>query len=222
MVPTAIARQAKGAGLDMIAICDHNSVANAAVVAKAGQRESLAVLPGVEITTREEVHILGVFSPERDLSEIQSLMDDNLSGENDEKAFGLQVVVDEWDEPTEVDEKLLIGATALTLEQAVEAIHRFGGLAIAAHIDREGFGLIGQLGFIPPGLPLDALEVSPRASAREWKEKCKRRFPVITSSDAHRLADVGRSSTTFLAREPSFDEVRKALAGEDGRELLSN
>lgn len=220
MVPTAIARRAKSVGLDMIAICDHNSLANAAVVAKAGRRESLAVLPGIELTTREEVHVLGLFSPAEDLREIQALVDDRLTGENDEEAFGLQVVVDEWDEPTDVETKLLVGATTLTLEEAVDAIHRFGGLAIAAHIDREGFGILGQLGFIPAGLKLDAVEVSPRAAPREWEGRRAGGFPVITSSDAHRLADIGRSSTSFLAAEPSFEEIGRALTGRDGRKVV--
>ena len=219
MVPTAIVRQAKTVGLDVIAVCDHNSVANALSVAKVGERESLTVIPGIEITTREEVHILGLFGAQQDLSGIQELVDRNLSGENDEEAFGLQVVVDEWDEPTDLETKLLIGATALTLEEVVDAIHGCGGLAIAAHIDREGFGLVGHLGFIPPRLCLDALEVSARVSHREWVDKWPD-FPVITSSDAHCLVDIGRSSTSFLAPVASLEEIGKALARKDGRKVV--
>lgn len=219
MVPTAIVRQAKQVGLDMIAVCDHNSVANTLSVARVGERESLAVIPGIEITTREEVHILGLFPARQDLSGIQDLVDRNLSGENDEEAFGFQVVVDEWDEPMELETRLLIGATTLKLEEVVDAIHGIGGLAVAAHIDREGFGLVGQLGFIPPKLGLDALEVSARVSHREWIEKWSE-FPVITSSDAHCLMDIGRSATSFLARAASLDEFGKALARKGGRKVV--
>ena len=220
MVPSAIVRRAKTVGLDMVAVCDHNSVANVTAVARVGERERLCVIPGVEIASREEVHVLGLFGPELDLRGLQRMIDDNLEGENEQDAFGLQVVVDEWDEPTDVETKLLIGATGLTLEEVVAAIHRFGGLAIAAHIDREGFGLIGQLGFVPRGLPLDALEVSPRASQGEWQERWRGELPVITSSDAHRLDEIGRTSTSFLAEEASFDEMRKALKGQDGRRVV--
>ncbi len=220
MVPTAIVKQAKTVGLDMVAVCDHNSVANVAAVASVGEREQLCVIPGIEIASREEVHILGLFGPELDLVGLQRLVDENLEGVNEEDAFGLQVVVDERDEPTDVETKLLIGATALTLEEVVATIHAFGGLAIAAHIDREGFGLIGQLGFIPRGLPLDALEVSPRASQSEWDGRWQGEFPVITSSDAHHLEEIGRVSTRFQAEEASFDEIRKALKGQDGRKVL--
>jgi len=219
MVPTAIVRQVKALGLDMIAICDHNSGENALAVARAGERESIVVVPGIEITTREEVHILGLFRNEPDLIGIQTLVDEHLSGENDSETFGLQVVVDEWDQPTALNAKLLIGATTLTLEEVVNAIHDFRGLAIAAHIDREGFGLIGQLGFIPPGLQLDALEVSARASHKEWDEQWEA-FPVITSSDAHRLDDIGKCTTSFLAGEANLDEIGKALSRQDGRRVM--
>jgi predicted metal-dependent phosphoesterase TrpH len=219
MVPTAIVKQVKAAGLDMIAICDHNTVENALAVARAAEREPICVIPGIEITSREEVHVLGLFSPEQDLLGIQTLIDENLSGENDAEAFGHQIVVDERDEPIGVNTRLLIGATSLTLEEVVDAIHRFGGLAVASHIDREGFGIIGQLGFIPPGLELDALEVSPRVSHRQWSEEWAA-YSVITSSDAHRLADIGRSYTLFLVNEPNLDEIGKALGRQDGRKVL--
>jgi predicted metal-dependent phosphoesterase TrpH len=219
MIPTAMVRRVKALGLEMIAVCDHNSVENALAVVRAGARESLCVIPGIEITSREEVHILGLFRREEELAAIQSLIDDNLPGENDAETFGLQVIVNEWDDPLGINTKLLIGATTLTLEEVVDGIHRLGGLAIASHIDREGFGLLGQLGFIPEGLELDALEVSSRASHREWDAKWES-FPVITSSDAHRLADIGRSPTTFFLDEPSFEEIRRALARENGRRIM--
>ena len=219
MVPTAIVRQAKAQGLDLVAICDHNTLANARAVVQVGERESIAVVPGIEITTREEVHVLGLFEPERDLEGMQALVDHSLSGENDEETFGIQVVVDEWDEPVAIETALLIGATSLTLEETVDAIHEYGGLAVAAHIDREGFGLIGQLGFVPPGLQLDALEVSPRASHQEWDREWQD-FPVITSSDAHCLVDIGKSSTSFLCLEATLDEIGMSLQQEQGRRMV--
>jgi len=219
MVPTAIVRQVKAVGLDMIAICDHNSVENALAVARAGAKEALCVIPGIEVTTREEVHILGLFRSEEALAGIQTLIDENLTGENDAETFGPQVIVNEWDEPIGLNAKLLIGATALALEDVVDGIHRFGGLAIASHIDREGFGLLGHLGFIPVGLKLDALEVSSRASHKEWDAEWES-YPVITSSDAHCLVDIGKSPTTFLLDGPAFGEIEKALAQEDGRRIM--
>ena len=98
------------------------------------------------------------------------------------------MIVNEQEEVVGFSERLLIGATDITIERLVDLIHQHGGLAIAAHVDREGFGIIGQLGFIPESLPLDALELADPA-----KRSCipqTGRLPVITSSDAHRLEDV--------------------------------
>jgi predicted metal-dependent phosphoesterase TrpH len=217
MQATAIVEQAKKVGLDMIGICDHNSAENVAALVKAGARVGLAVIPGMEVTSSEEVHILGLFDTETDLMLLQDIVYENLPGENSEEAFGSQYVIDEWDNPIGINSKLLIGATLLTVEQIVDAIHERAGLAVAAHVDRERFSLIGQLGFIPKGLKLDALEVStPCAAAKEYD------YPVICSSDAHFLEDIGKNPSCFMVEEASVHEIGKALRQELGRRIVSN
>ncbi|MCK7491316.1 MAG: hypothetical protein MZW92_06045 [Comamonadaceae bacterium] len=84
----------------------------------------------------------------------------NCSGKNDEDAFGIQAIVNEAGEVEGFNDRLLIGASDISLNEAVELIHSLNGLAIASHIDRQAFGIIGQLGFVPPDVPFDALEVS--------------------------------------------------------------
>ena len=215
MQATAIVKQAKRIGLDMIGVCDHNSAENVAAVAKAGLREGLSVIAGMEITSREEAHILGLFEDERDLMEMQDLVYENLPGENYEESFGPQTVVDEWDRVVGENHRLLIGATALTVEQLVDEIHKHSGLAIASHVDRERFSLIGQLGFIPDGLGLDAVEVSRPPSAGQVYD-----YPVVTFSDAHFLEDIGRSCTHFVIEDLSVGEIGKALRSEMGRRIV--
>ncbi len=217
MQTTAIIEQAKKVGLDMIGICDHNSAENVSAVMKAGVREGLPVIPGIEITSCEEVHILGLFNTEQDLMHLQDMVYDNLSGENREQFFGPQTVVDEWDHVLGTNHRLLIGATALTVEQIVKAIHNRAGLAIASHVDRERFSLIGQLGFIPKGLELDALEVSTPSSIKQGYD-----YPVVTFSDAHFLDDIGKSYTHFMIEDVSVDEIKKALHNEMGRRIIVN
>jgi PHP family Zn ribbon phosphoesterase len=214
MIPRMIVRQAKQVGLDIIAICDHNSMDNVDAVTRAGESEGLCVIPGMEITTREEVHILGLFRTEASLREMQRIVYDSLPGENDEEAFGPQTIVDEYDRVIGSNTKLLIGATTLAVEEVVQAVHRLQGLAIASHVDREGFSIIGQLGFIPPALGLDALEVSRPQAAEAWKD-----YPVITCSDAHFLSDIGRATTTFTLEEATIDEIELALLDKDGRKV---
>ena len=217
MQAAAIIEQAKKVGLDMIGICDHNSAENVRAIMKAGERQGLAVIPGVEVTSREEVHILGLFSTEQELMGLQDIIYENLPGQNDEEAFGPQLVIDEYDNVVSQNSRLLIGATTLTLEQVIDAIHQFAGLAVASHVDRQRFSLIGQLGFIPNGLKLDAVEVSnPSSAGQEYG------YPVVTSSDAHFLEDIGKNSTCFMIEEASLQEISKALRCELGRMVVSN
>lgn len=148
---------------------------------------------------------------------LQEMVYENLSGENYEQFFGPQTVVDEWDRVLGTNHRFLIGATALTVEQIVKAIHRRSGLAIASHVDRERFSLIGQLGFIPKGLGLDALEVSTPSSTIQ-----RYGYPVVTFSDAHFLEDIGKSSTCFMIEDTSALEIGRALRRELGRMVVSN
>lgn len=204
-------------GLDMIGICDHNSAENVMAVMKAGLREGLSVIAGMEVTCREEAHILGLFEDEHALMQMQEVVYANLPGTYYDESFGPQTVVDEWDHAIGANHRLLIGATTLTVEQVVEAVHQHSGIAIASHVDRERFSLIGQLGFIPEGLSLDAVEVSRPSTMQQTYN-----YPVVTSSDAHFLEDIGRHYTYFLLEELSVNEIRKALQNEMGRSLDLN
>ena len=215
MSPRNIIREAKTKGLDIIGICDHNSAENFPAVERSGSREGIKVIGGMEITTREEVHVLALFGNDRDLFSMQEEVYAKLHGTNDEKRYGLQVVVNEHDEVLSFNSKLLIGATDMSIEEVVELVHQFNGIAIAAHIDREGFSILANLGFIPESLDLDALEIVQPAGRDNIDTP--REFAFITSSDAHFIDDIGKRYTCFLMKERSFEEIRMCLAGENGR-----
>ncbi|HWQ03117.1 MAG TPA: PHP domain-containing protein [Candidatus Nitrosotenuis sp.] len=217
MSPRNIVRAAKQKGLQVIGICDHNSAENVPAVEKNAAREGIAVISGMEVTSKEEVHLLALFENETKCLAFQEIVYEHLHGKNDEPLYGEQVIVNEEEEILGFCDKLLIGATDLTIERLVDLIHEFGGLAIAAHVDREGFGIIGQLGFIPADLPLDALELADPAKRDSIAQQ--RNLPFITSSDAHKLEDIGSQSTTFWMNAASTAEIKRCLNSEDGRAL---
>jgi len=222
MTPRKIVRAARDKGLDIIAVTDHNSAENAGAVMAAAGDAGPSVIPGIEVTTSEEVHILGLFGGVREALAMQDLVYENLQpGENDEDLFGMQVIANEFDEVEGFNKRLLIGATALPIGEVVTAIHRFHGLAVAAHMDREAFSIVGQLGFIPEDLPLDALEVSkgvPLALARARFSRYED-FAFITSSDAHQIGEVGTSPTSFLVAGPDLAELSLAFRGRGNRDV---
>lgn len=220
MSPKGILTAAKKKGIDIIGICDHNSSENSLAVMNAAKKMHVTVIPGLEVTSREEVHVLALFDNADAALGLQEHVYQNLPGENDEEAFGRQVVVNEKEEVEGFNNKLLIGATTIPLEEVIRLIHTFGGLAIAAHIDREAFSIIGQLGFIPKKLALDALEISPRIPFEEAIKTYAYDYPITCSSDAHYPDDIGKGFTSFLLAEGSLAEIKKALKNEDGRKLV--
>jgi len=217
MLPTAIIKRAKEENLDGIGICDHNSAENVQAVRKAGEKEGVQVLGGMEICSSEEVHILTFFDDDDALLEMQKIVYENLSGENDERYFGEQLIVDEHDRVVGSTKKLLIGSTSLGIDKIVELVHSLGGLAVASHVDRDSFSIIAQLGFIPEELPLDALELSWRTESKQVNNYESYGLPLVKSSDSHFLSDVGKVSTTFLLNAPLFSELAMAFHGIEGR-----
>lgn len=221
MSPRKITDRASKQNVQIIAICDHNTAENAAAVMKAAESKAIIVLPGMEVCSREEIHLLAVFEILEAAMDLQSELYDRMTGKNDPDAFGLQVVSNEMDEVMGFQDRLLIGAVDLTVEQIVAAIHRRGGLAIASHIDRESFSVVSQLGFIPGTLSFDALELSCTIDDAE----ARRRFAVyenstfIRNSDAHDLDAIGTNTSEYLLERPTFPEIRLALQKKDGREV---
>jgi PHP family Zn ribbon phosphoesterase len=222
MRPCALVNKALAKGLDMIAICDHNSAENTAAFIRAGDEKGLKVLPGIEVTSREEIHLIALFDTPEDCTALQNLIYQNLPGENVEEVFGPQTVVNERDETVGVNRRLLIGATLLPFEQIVSVIHSLRGVAIASHIDRQAFSLLGQLGFIPEGIPLDGLEISSHTSKEDAKNRFRpyRHYSFVWFSDAHYLEDIGKRMTHFLLEKTTSREVQMALHHEEGRRVI--
>ena len=220
MSPIRILTAAKKKEIDIIGICDHNSSENSLAVMNAAKKMNINVFPGMEVTSQEEVHVLALFDEIENALKLQEYVYENLPGENDEDAFGMQVIVNEKEEVLGSNNKLLIGATTIPLEKIIKTIHSLNGIAIASHIDRESFSIIGQLGFIPDNLELDALEISRAITLEEAKKRYSNDYPITCSSDAHYPDDIGKAFTSFLLKDGTLAEVKKALRNEDGRKLI--
>jgi len=222
MTPSAIVKTASEKGFDIIAITDHNSAENIIAAKKAAESTGLTVLAGMEVASVEEAHILAIFDDLKSVMKLQEVIYKNLlPGENDVEIFGDQVVVNEKDEVLSFNKRLLIAATTLSVHSVVDIIHSLGGLSIASHIDRDAFGIISQLGFIPKDLKFDALEMSPAIDRQTAEHLFKEynSFAWISSSDAHYLKDIGRRTTNFFMNEPTLAEIASALKNIEGRKV---
>jgi predicted metal-dependent phosphoesterase TrpH len=220
--PRKIVERALAEGLRIIAVCDHNSAENAQAVLRAARGTGLKVFPGMELTSEEEVHTLGVFPNMDDLLPFQERIFRELPKlPAGKKIIQDQVIVNENDEVLGFSPHALFAATKLSVYELVDGIHRCGGLAIASHIDRGAFSIFSQLGFIPDDLDFDALEVSPLMTIAKARTafKLPTHFPLVRFSDAHQPAEIGQVATELILAAPTFAEIRTAFDGRNGRRI---
>lgn len=221
MIPPLIIQQAIDLGIEILAITDHNSSANVGAVMDAAQGSSITVLPGMEIQTREDVHCLCLFDSVDQVQTLQQYVDRTLPNlANEPEHFGEQYVVDSTGEYVRTEERLLLTSCSMSLEETASVVLQLDGLFIPAHVNRQAFGLIPVLGFIPGDLSISAVEISRHLSPAQALQLFPQlqQYPMIQSGDVHRLDEF--LAPNFLSLEyPSISEIRKALLGLDSRKL---
>lgn len=192
MTPDNIAGMAHIKGLSIISLTDHNSGRNLLPMAEAAEEYGIMFIPGIEVASSEEVHILAYFA------ELQSAIDfgETIYGslpdiKNRPDIFGEQIIVSN-DSRSGVLDKLLLQASAYSIDDIVKIVKCAGGCAVPAHINRDSFSVISNLGFIPSNLfscveVADSLPCPPIDAA----------YKVLHSSDAHDLGSISEPLNTI-------------------------
>ncbi|MDR4989180.1 MAG: PHP domain-containing protein [Bacteroidales bacterium] len=223
MSPARIVEEAVRQKIGILGITDHNSTKHAALIRNMAAKHDIFVLCGAEVTTKEEIHCLTFFENDEKLMLFQQYLDQHLSKvPNKPHLFGYQVVLDESEMIVEEVETLLIAAINQSVDEVEEKVHNLGGLFIPAHIDRPAYSFFSQLGFVPPGIKADALEVSRQGSPEELISQFPylAEYSFIRSSDAHHPAQIGVRTTTFELETRSFSEISMALKGISNRRVI--
>lgn len=199
MTPNNIVNMAAVCGMDVIAITDHNSVDNCEAAMRVAKSAGITVIPGMELETSEEVHVIMLFP---DLASAKAcsvrVRESMLKIANRVDIYGNQFVMNERDEIIGSEQNLLIVSTGIGVYDAAELAREFGGVAYPAHIDKPAHGILEILGDIDDMMGFTCVEVSPHASeefVRAWEE---RGYIVIRSSDAHYLDALCEKEENFL------------------------
>ncbi len=214
MTPPNIANMAYVKGLDIIAITDHNSARNVRAVMKAAEELPLTVIPGIELTTAEEIHVVCLFpdadSAERAGAELEKHLP---PVKNRPEFFGEQVIMDENEEITGTFPFLLSNALDLSIDKLPEIIGGFGGFCYPAHIDKQANSIISVFGALPDKPKFACLEVHNPTQFFKNSENAliKEEYIIVTSSDAHNLHDISEREQMLELEEPSFNALRKTL-----------
>ena len=216
MTPNNIAGMAFIKGLKIIALTDHNTARNVPALIKAAAKYDLTVIPGMELTTQEEVHVLCLFSDAEDALAFDRFVYDHLiKVKNRTEFFGRQVQMNENDEPVAEEENLLINATDISFDSVFDIVTDFKGIMIPAHLDKDTTSLISNLGLIPPDPGFTCAEVNDPAKlqgllkAHPYLKRCR----IISNSDAHYLQDISEPVHSLLldSEHPHPKEILEML-----------
>ena len=208
MIPPLLIARCRELGLHLIGVADHNSAGNGASAIEAAADSGITVKPGLEVESKESVHLLCLFDHVQQALEMQALVYAHLPSlpqASRTSSFGQQFLVDREGGLVACEQQPLFMATDFSAAEIVSAARERGALVLAAHADRRAHGLLAVLGFVPPDLALDGLECGPGALVAGR----------VASSDAHRLDEVGSRYTVFDAESTTVEHLRTCLL--DGR-----
>lgn len=221
MTPQNIIDRALEIGLDIIAITDHNSAKNVVTAVELAADTELTIIPGMEVETKEEVHLVCLFPSLDKILKWQGIVEKDLPEiENNEEAFGPQLITDLEDEYIKKESKLLLQATTLSVEEVVSKVRDLAGIVIPAHVDKNNYSLIYNLGFINPDLDISGVEISKNMSKEDAQMEFEQlnNYSLLSNSDAHYLDDLKKSMKLYL-EEATFQELKLAINGEKGRKI---
>ena len=219
MTPHNIAAMAHIKGLKILALTDHNTCRNAPALIEVAKEFDLIVLPGMELTTQEEVHVLCLFAEEEAAADFDAYVYERLQKvPNRTEFFGEQILMNAQDERVGEEEYLLSNATAISFDSVKETVESFEGIMIPAHLEKESTSLISNLGFIPPDARFTCAEINhpeklpALKEAHPYLEQCR----IVTNSDAHTLGAISEPLHTlsFGTDMPSRKEILDLLAKE--------
>lgn len=197
--------------IKIFSITDHNSNKNSEVFQKRAKKEGLLFVPGIEIQTSEEIHILGYFPSLEDLEQVTKIIYNSLPPmKNREEIFGYQLILDNEDEFVEKDEHFLATATNLSLEDTFKIIKQNNGIIVPAHLDKTS-SLISNLGYIP-SLEFDTFEIYMKHKIESFKKDYSLNKPIFSSSDAHTPDSIKKGKIEFEMDELSIDAFFKCIS----------
>ena len=208
MTPNNIVNMSILKGLDVIAVSDHNSIKNLYPIIEVANDTDLIVIPAMEIESAENVHILSLF-PNIESAECvyQKVYDKLPNIKNDKSIFGEQQILDKYDNVVGEESKLLVNSTLIDFEDVVKFVRDAGGIPIPAHIDRNSYSVLSNLGGIPD-LEFKFLELSKNAN-KDMYTYLGHNF--IRNSDAHYLWDIFEAENTLECHEKTIDAVFDVL-----------
>ncbi len=206
MTPNNIVNMSCIKRLNVLSVTDHNTVRNYPAVKKVALKKNIEVIPGMEVSSREEVHLLCFFREYLDALKVDKIIYESLPNiNNNATIFGEQNIYNEKDEIVGQIEKLLLNSSKYSIDEIFNIVKKNNGIVIPAHVNRQAYGMVGVLGFIPNNLDINYIEI---ADKHFINDKIYKNYKIIQNSDAHRLADISEP-INYINADSSSDFMNK-------------
>lgn len=193
MTPHNLVNMAKLLELDTIALTDHNSCANCRSAVQVGKEAGITVVPGMELCTAEEIHVVCLF-PDCDKADaFAAYVRTTLPPvPNKPQVFGRQLIMDAADGIIGEEPMLLVTASGIGFDGLPRLLAEYGGFCYPAHIDRSSFSVLSSLGTIDLGMGFPCAEISTAGDIDELCRLCPDllKMRIMQSSDAHYLENM--------------------------------
>ena len=216
MTPNNIVNMARLAGLTAIALTDHNACGNCPAILEAAKGSGLTVLPGMELCTSEEAHVVCLFpSLEAALAFEAQVLPTLPPFRNRPEIFGEQLILDGEDNIIGYAEAFLAGASGISVDKVAALARSFQGTAFPAHIDRPSYSVPAALGDIPP-VGFAAAEVTVMGDPEQMQARYPaiRGLPLLLDSDAHYLHQIQEAGPYLELPQNTPEAIIAALNGE--------
>jgi predicted metal-dependent phosphoesterase TrpH len=223
MSPGNVIARAKDLEIDVLAVTDHNTCGNVRVFMEKGEEVGVLALPGMELETKEAIHVVCLFDNLEAALDFDRLIQTLLpSIPNNIKALGNQFLLDKDGAVIGEDPRMLLVGANISIEDAVEEVKARGGLAVAAHIDRQAYSLVSVFGFVPNNLGLHGVELTARLKRNEAMiaQAEELGYQLISASDAHTLDQMEEPHCYAILDRWSLGELKQALRGQEGRSIM--
>lgn len=202
MTPNNLVNMAYLAGLQVIAVSDHNTTRNVPAAMQVGRQVGVLVIPAMELTTKEDIHVLCLLPDLEAAEQFRQYVYARLpQRKNRPKAFGHQYVMDENDEILEEEPQLLAFGADIGIYETKALLETYQGLAIPAHIDRASYSLLGVMGLVDPAMGFSVYETTIDCDRQALMDKYRFTGGFLSSSDAHDLTAIRDAERTLEVQE---------------------
>ena len=213
MTPNNIVNMAELCGLNIIALTDHNSVKNCAAAMQVAKNKGITLIPGMELTCSEEIHVICLFSSLENATNFGEYVYARLPNiDNRPDIFGEQLILNSDDEIIGSEPKLLINATDISIENVTGLMKQYGGICFPAHIDKKSTSILSVLGEIPEEYTFKAVEITKKAdlNALKLSHPALGKVLFLINSDAHYLETIQSEEAWLDLKEPTFQSIIEA------------